>query len=109
MSKTYALRVADQSETLALTEGSIDVITFVVRKLTLDDSNTYTVELTETEGIGTDVDSRDVLRVTADGELVSLLLGKRLRTERKADKPAETEPTDEQPEIPAEAQELVNA
>lgn len=110
MSKTYALLIASTDKTLARVDGDIDVIAYVARKVNLDDAKTYSVEFTETEGIGTDVDNRDVLRVTADGELASLLLGKRIRSERKASAEAETaEPAEEQPEIPAEAQELVNA
>ena len=110
MNKTYALLISDANETLARVDGDIDVIAYVARKVNLDDARTYSVEFTETEGIGTDVDSRDVLKVTADGELVSLLLGKRIRSERKASAEAEmTSPAGEQPEIPAEAQELVNA
>lgn len=115
MNKTYSLTIEDSQDVYARTDGDIDVIAYVARRVIsqdLDEKETYTVAFSETEGIGSDVDVRDVLRVTADGELISLLLKKRLTAERKANKPAETAGQDDETaeqDGAGDAQELVDS
>lgn len=96
MAKTYRLAVENaDGVSLADADGDIDVVAYVNRKLRLDEATgSFKASLEETDGISGQ-ETRNILSMTADAEVVAFYLKRKITAERKAEKPAEAENTRE--------------
>lgn len=95
MSKTYRLSITGAVEgPLVRTDGDLNAIAYHASKAKFGDGE-YAVTFIETTAIAGD-EERVVSQITADGEVVALVLKKKLKQERAA------EATDE-PAPPADA------
>lgn len=80
----YRITVTDESGApLADAHGDLDAMAYHTRKLNLVDGSTYTASLTEYEHIGGN-QVRALADITGDAEIVNIVLGRRLRSARKA-------------------------
>lgn len=105
----YQIQVTavENGEALAQAYGDIETIAYHARKLSLGDEKEYRIEVTKHEQIGGEP-TGSLVSLTADGEIVSLMLRKKLAAERKRlNVPAETpDPAtagETAPETPAES------
>lgn len=86
MSKTYRLTVTRGETALVDVDGSLDVVAYAARKdvdFAAGSEEEFAIDFVETEGIS-DSETRTVLKMTADGEIVAFFLAKKLRQERSA-------------------------
>jgi len=85
MSNTYRLNIGDVKNNVALiaTDGDLDAIAYHIRKADLAVDGEYNVLFRETDGINMN-QIRVISELTADGEVVSLVLKKKLKQERTA-------------------------
>lgn len=93
----YQIQVSsvESGEALAQAYGDVDTMAYVGRKLGLGEDKEYRIEVTEHEKIGGEP-TRSLVSLTADGEIVALMLKKKLTAERKRlNIPADTENTGE--------------
>jgi hypothetical protein len=102
-STVYHIDVQDQDSTaIANAYGSLKVITLVAKEAAeeITGAGPYTVTLVEVERIAGDV-KRAVLSLTADGDIVTTVLKRRLASERKNGAEHAEPATEEYPERPA--------
>lgn len=95
---TYLITVDEQTEsgdgpTVAYAYGDLDAMAYHVRRLkdAMKTGAVYVAELTEVASVPAVDSGRVVAAITGDAEIVSLVLGRRLRSERKATTPAASE------------------
>lgn len=81
MSKVYTLGVTQGSEHVASAWGDLDAMAYHVRRLDLAEGVEYDATLTEHDSIFGD-EIRKVAGIAADGEVVEMVLRKKLRQER---------------------------
>lgn len=93
---TYYIFIRDEKNGVPIADahGELDVIQYVARKAkdAMDRDATYSVDLSATDGIGQD-SGAPVLTLTADGDVLAMVLTKKLRNLARAAREQE-EPQD---------------
>lgn len=79
----YSIRIDKDSGTVVLGWGDLDTVAYLARKAALADDQDYTLTVSEHAEINDDVfRGRIVASVTADAEVLHLVLRKKLAAER---------------------------